>query len=142
MRRFLITNNEKFTGTAEIVFGPTGTLARVDISNCNFSDVHLSGFLKALPIHLKLLEQSFSASTTVVEADFEVTFEMFWQSYGKKINRKRAEPIWDKLSKSNKVKAYFGISQYDKFLQSVNWRKKADPEKYLRDQYWENEYSG
>jgi hypothetical protein len=83
---------------------------------------------------------AFSKNTTVVEVDFVITFEMFWQRYDKKINRKRCEPLWEKLSKPKQVAAWAGIDAYNKFLQANSWRKKADPETYLRNEMWENEW--
>jgi hypothetical protein len=65
---------------------------------------------------------------------------MFWQRYDKKINRKRCEPLWEKLSKPKQVAAWAGIDAYNKFLQANSWRKKADPETYLRNEMWENEW--
>jgi hypothetical protein len=65
---------------------------------------------------------------------------MFWQLYDKKINRKRCEPLWDKLSKNKQVAAWAGINAYNKFLQANSWRKKADPESYLKNEMWENEW--
>ena len=77
----------------------------------------------------------------IVEDEFEVTFDMFWIAYNKKINRKRCEPIWNKLSKPKQVKAYYGVKSYDKYLKVESWRQKADPENYLRNEMWENEYN-
>lgn len=141
MRRFLVTNSEKFDGTAEIVYNGNGMLCKVDLQNCLFSPVMLSAFIRAVPVQISQLDTSFSSGTTVVEAEYEISFDMFWEAYDKKINRKRAEILWAKLAKPQKVKAFFGVSAYNKYLKAEGWRKKADPEKYLRDQYWENEYN-
>lgn len=88
------------------------------------------------------LEEAFksAATLTVVESDFEITFEMFWLKYRKKINRLRAEANWKRLSKTQQVKAYYGIDAYDKFLDRMEWRKKQDPENYLKNKMWESEY--
>lgn len=66
---------------------------------------------------------------------------MFWKAYDVKVNKKRCIPIWDKLTKTQQVKAWAGIKKYDSYLKSLKWsRPKADPDTYLRQEYWENEY--
>jgi hypothetical protein len=99
-------------------------------------------FKDAIPVTVETLMtgNAFSKATTIVEADFTITFEMFWQRYDKKINRKRCEPLWNKLSKTKQVTAWAGIEAYNKFLQGNSWRVKADPETYLRNEMFENEW--
>ena len=48
--------------------------------------------------------------------------------------------LWNKLGKTEQVKAYYGITTYDKYLSRETWRGKVDPENYLRNQMWENEW--
>jgi hypothetical protein len=68
-------------------------------------------------------------------------YDMFWKAYNKKINNKRCIQLWNKMSKTKQVKAYYGITQYDKFLSKEDWRTKADPETYLRNEMFYNEWS-
>ena len=88
----------------------------------------------------KLQEAFAPTSAIVVEADFEVNFDMFWKAYNHKINKLRAVALWGKLSKTDQVKAYYGVAVYDKFLKKEGYRKKADPETYLRNKMYDNEY--
>ncbi len=99
MRRFIITS-QLFTGQAEAVYKDNGMLCKIDLTNCDFNQAFTSSFKSKVPAHESGIETAFDLSkVTIVEADFEVTFEMFWQKYNKKINRKRSEPLWQKLSK-------------------------------------------
>ncbi len=141
MRRFIITN-EKFTGHAEITYNEKGTLMRIDLSQCQMEELHVIHFKQQVPANVVLLAagKGFGATTTIIEADFIITFEMFWSLYDKKIKRHRCEPLWDKLTKTDQVKAYHGIADYDKYLKKESWRSKADPATYLQNKYWENEY--
>lgn len=141
MRRFQITS-EKFNGVAELLFNDKAILCRIDCTQTDMDAVTVAAFKKASPATIELLQAGgcFTAGTTVVEADFEVTFEMFWRKYNHKINRKRCEPLWAKLSKADQVKAFYGIDVYDKFLKQTGWRNKVDPEKYIREAYWENDW--
>ncbi len=141
MRKFLITSPH-FRGTAEILYREDGVLVKIDLSQCEMNIGITDAFKKKVPAHLNDIETAFKdTKATVIEADFEVTFEMFWNAYNKKINRKRCEPIWNKLSKPKQVKAYYGIKQYDKYLKVESWRQKADPDTYLRNETFENEYN-
>lgn len=139
MRKFIITS-PAFTGQAEILFRQTGTLAKIDCTNTNMDSLLMRSFKARCPEHIDLIEQAFAGTqATVVEADFDVTFDMFWQAYNKKINKKRCEPIWDKMRKDQQVKAWMGIAKYDRFLKNTT-RGKLDPENYLRNEAWENEW--
>lgn len=44
------------------------------------------------------------------------------------------------MGKLDKILALQGIKKYDAFLKEQKWRAKADPETYLRNKMWENEY--
>lgn len=82
---------------------------------------------------------------TVVQADYEMTFDMFWNQYGKvfpgkKVNKNRCVPLWEKLSKTEQVKAYHGIDAYRKGAEKNGRNFFIDPERYLRDKTWQNEY--
>ncbi len=141
MRKFLITSPH-FKGTAEILYREDGILVRIDVGQTEMPGGMVKKFKDTIPVHLNDIEAAFKETKAmIVEDEFEVTFDMFWIAYNKKINRKRCEPIWNKLSKPKQVKAYYGVKNYDKYLKVESWRQKADPENYLRNEMWENEYN-
>lgn len=140
MRRFLITS-PAYNGEADILYDESGRLVKIDLLATDMTAQLVNTFKIKVPALVDELEAAFAGSrATIVEASFEVTFEMFWGRYDKKINKKRCEPIWAKLSKADQVAAYYGVDAYSKFLKKDHWRPKADPEKYLKDRYWENEW--
>ena len=142
MKRFIVTS-PSWTGEAEIVYNELGLLVRLSFEGCVFADHNkiVERFKALVPVLLTYLQVAFqNTSATVVEADFEVTFDMFWKAYNKKLNRLRAGAIWNKLGKTDQVKAFYGVPVYDKYLKKENWRSKADPETYLRNKMYENEY--
>ncbi len=140
MRRFLITS-PNYTGQAEVIFNDAGTLCRMDVTDTNMPAAMVSGFKNRLCAHVDQLPDTFKGTAaTVIEADFEVSFDMFWKKYNKKINKSRCILLWGKMDKSMQVMAFMGIDLYDKYLKKVGWRSKADAETYLRNKYWENEY--
>lgn len=139
MKRFLITS-PKFSGQAEVIYSDEGLLSRLDCQDTNMPPPLIAHFKSTVPVFLQDLAKSFSASTIIVEAEYEITFDMFWKKYNKKINKSRCTLLWGKMNKALQVQAYFGIDGYDKYLLKEGWRSKADPETYLRNKYWENEY--
>jgi len=140
MRRFIITS-ELYNGHAEAIYKDNGMLCNIDLSGCDFNQAFTNSFKGKVPAHVGDIETAFDLTkVTVIEADFEVTYEMFWKAYNKKINNKRCIALWQKLSKTKQVKAYYGIVAYNKYLSKETWRSKADPETYLRNEMWENEW--
>ena len=114
MRRFLITS-PNYTGQAEIIFNDAGILCRLCVTDTNMSMAMVAGFKNRLCAHVDQIAETFAGtSAIVVEADFEVSFEMFWKKYNKKINKSRCILLWGKLNKSLQVLAYMGVPAYDK----------------------------
>jgi hypothetical protein len=142
MRRFILTNTNRFSGIVDLLYNEHGTLCLVDLRNADIDEQTIKLLVHNLPATFKELSQGkgFGKDTAVVEADYEITFEMFWNSYGKKINRKRCEPLFYKLSKEKQIKAVHGIHAYNKYLTKESWRTKLDPETYLRNESWESEW--
>lgn len=142
MRLFNITH-PKYTGTVKVVYGITGQIQKIDFSAAQIPADIIGGLKRAIPVNVAGIEagEGFGTEAVIVEAAFEMTFDMFWTAYDKKINKLRADNLWRKLSKADQVLAYTGIAAYDKFLKESNWgRAKADPETYLRNRMWENEW--
>ena len=140
MRRFLITS-PAFNGEADITFDADGRLIKIDVMATSMSVSQVQSFKAKVPAHVDSLAEAFADTrATIVETSVDITFDMFWNAYDKKINAKRCKPIWAKLTVADQVKAYHGVKAYDRYLNKESWRPKADPEKYLKDRYWENEY--
>jgi hypothetical protein len=141
MKRFIL-NSPKFQGNAEIHYNGSGVLCKIDLTNCLMEERVVHHFKAAVPSTLALLlnGNAFSSETSIVEAEYEITFDMLWNAYSKKHNRIRCEKLWKGLSKIEQIEALHGIVAYDKFLKKETWRSKADPETYLRNQMWNNEW--
>lgn len=113
----------------------------IDAMQATLTHGQLKKFLDTAQTDLADISKWFEGTAAkVIEVPLEVTFEMFWNMYGKKINRIRAVKLWDKLSTAERMNAILGISKYNNYLQRESWRSKADPETYLSGKYWENEY--
>jgi hypothetical protein len=142
MRRFILTS-PLIHGSIDIIYGDSGLVQKVDFTDTTAAmgiRRTLLNRIAKFPLIDDAQQIIEGSQSTLVEAGFEVTFEMFWSKYNKKINRKRCEDLWKKMSKTKQVKAYYGIAAYDKYLSKEEWRSKADPENYLRKEMFDNEW--
>lgn len=140
MRLFTLTS-PAFSGEAEMLFDETGRLIRFDVSKTNMPVAMVDKFKARIPADAEGLKDAFAGSKAmIVEKDYEVSFDMFWTEYKKKINKDRCEALWKNMSKADQVQAYHGIAGYDKFLAQLEWRKKADPETYLKKKMYKNDW--
>lgn len=140
MRKFVLTSS-KMEGQIEIVFNEN-EISIVDFSKAKLTVEQRDYFLRHVAVCLFDLEAFVKQSRfTCVEADIEITFEMFWDKYAFKVDRKRAEKIWDKMSKAKKISAFYGIDRYDRYLRrTADWRNKMEPKTYLKNERWEDEW--
>jgi hypothetical protein len=66
-----------------------------------------------------------------------VPFEIFWNLYAKKIDRKKCEPKWERLTDNERT---ICIEKLPAYIQSTPDKKfRRDPETYLNNKSWENE---
>lgn len=139
MRRFIITS-PSFTGEAELIYKDDGMLASIVLTNAGMNRAITSSFKNFAPEHISDIEKFKTTQATVIEESFEISFDMFWEKYDQKHNKQRVLQLWEKLSKAAQVKAYYGIDAYNKHLQKNTWKSKADPDTYLRNRLFENEW--
>lgn len=72
---------------------------------------------------------------TLTEVPADLSFSAFWDAYDKKINKKRCEPMWKKMSDADKMQAIMNIKPYDAYLYRTGIGK-AHPENYLKKEYF------
>lgn len=143
MRKFIITS-PNYTGEAHVIYGLDNSLITLDYSRAELTVNQAQLMKDAVPVVFypqSFLESFQNLPVTVVEGTYELTFDMFWDKYDHKINRKRCEPLWEKLGKTKQVKAYHGITPYDNHLALNKWKTKANPETFLKEEYWETDWS-
>lgn len=138
----IIATAEGLDGEVHFVYDDNGMLLTLDFAHAELDEKQRNWFLERTPVlYSNNLPHAFGTNKlTFVSADYRISFDMFWEKYNKKFNKKRCEPLWNKLTKTKQVKAYYGISSYDKHLIKNPWKTKADPETYLRKEYWENDW--
>lgn len=140
MKKYLITS-PKFAGTAELLYSNTSVLQKIDCQATDMIPEQIQKFKQMVPVlEGNIPELAKSTSLTIVSEDYVITYEQFWNAYDNKVNNKRALALWDKLSHVDKVAAFVGIKIYNRHLQKNPWKTKADPDTYLRNRSWENNY--
>lgn len=73
---------------------------------------------------------------------FDVSFEKFWQVYGKKVgNKSGVEKKWGKLSWEEKVLAIGCVGRMRRYYESKGIELPY-PETYINQRRWENEFEG
>ena len=70
----------------------------------------------------------------------DLSFEAFYNAYGNKVQKIRTEKLWNKLSKKDKMAAIAGIRSYNNWLRRQNGIAKAQPDTYLRNRRWEDDF--
>ncbi|AYD48220.1 hypothetical protein [Arachidicoccus soli] len=140
IKRFLITS-KNFFGHVEVAYGINEMVSVIDFSDCSMLPNQRQPFKEAVPVLFSAFEDFVKQyNLTAVEAEYEVSFNDFWNGYGKKINKKRCEPIWKKMSKTEQVLCVTGLPAYHRYRQRLNkWQ--YDPDTYLKDKMWENEWN-
>lgn len=138
MKKYQITS-DRFPGYVELIYNEN-RLMSATFANAELDETTARQFIRSIAWHEEKVADGFGGNTKIVASDVEITFEMFWKAYDKKINKARCVLLWNKLSKADQAAAYVGVRPYNKYLFENKWRSKADPETYLRNRYWENEY--
>ena len=139
MKKYLI-QSDRYTGSVEVLYN-NGLIIMLDFSKTNMvKPAMLEAFKKQVAVEEQYLPNSFVTDVKILPADVEISFTMFWQKYNHKINKLRATKLWDSLSLAEQVEAYLGIQKYFAYLRKNDWRGLADPDTYLRNKYWINEY--
>lgn len=141
MKRFLITNTEKFDGQAELVYNQRGTLCIIDCSNTNMDEDTMRLFKNAAPVSINNLGNQFKHPTVIVETSIEISFEKFYKEYPLKRNRYKAEKQWAKLNETDRIVAYHSLSAYKKYLSRNTWQNCMIADSYLSRREFETDWN-
>jgi hypothetical protein len=139
----LILTSEAYEGEVLLMYDADNHLVVLDMMAAKLDAVQIDFMKKLAPVvyDKKTFQASFrSDSLKVVESAFQITFEMFWDRYAKKINKDRCDRLWKRLTEAEKAKAWLGLNRYLYHLALNTWKTKADPETYLSKKYYENEW--
>lgn len=144
MRRFIITNTDKFTGQAELVFNKYNVLIIIDCSKANMDVETIKHFKAAAPIHVDLLDTAFKAPTVIVEDYIDYIFADFYKDWPYKRNAFVAEKLWNKMTKTERIIAYHNKPEYIAFCRRQQAKNDYQPmmaDTYLRKREFETEWN-
>lgn len=139
MKKMILTS-PKYTGQITFGYSDTGQLLFYH-NECDLDHTKLEWLLPNLPIYeTQLLTLKIKLQGTLIEAQIDISFDAFWDAYKIKHNRKRAEPLYQKLSDQDKTIAILKIKSYQQYCANKS-RGIADPEKYLRDRFFDTDWA-
>lgn len=139
MKRFLITS-PKYTGEAELIYNSDGILKKIDCGATDMDARLMHHFKTSVPVNMQGIATAFSPLTVVVESDIVIHFNEFWLKYNHKFNKERCEKLWERLSKTDKIRAFYDLDKYHKYLRKNETQFKMHPDTYLRNKAWMNDY--
>jgi hypothetical protein len=144
MKKILLTSSG-FQGEIEVLYNSQGLIWYIDFRNASLEPVQVEYLKQHIPIQYHNDDVFREALRTnkirVLTEAFEIIFEMFFDKYNKRINRLRCLRYWERMAKAKKIMAYTGITSYNRHLDQNKWKTKADPETYLKNEYWNNDWN-
>lgn len=138
-----------FSGEVKISLAPNDIIAGIDFSETDMSAAVQSSIIKHLAMLLNKMEGYTGDYGQIADKTGRhlsvrkvprATFELFWELYQKKVNKYRCEPLWKKLSESDKERAITQIAMYDKYRDATGYRGKLDPENYLKTRMFDSDF--
>ena len=139
MKKFSITS-ERIGGEIELYYEQE-LLSVVSFSKAQMTAVQKRAFLNEVPVLLADLEAFvLQRNITCIAASIAITFEMFWDKYNYKVDKKRAQVILNKLTNNQQIEAYYGIDGYKRYLKRTDWRNQMEAKSYLRNERWQDEW--
>ena len=136
-----LLQSEGFSGEVLFEFDEDGLLVRTDLTGAVLTKDQKVWFLEKLPRHFSELQEVVGNSRTaklVKQQTTGVTFEQFWNRYDEKTrsSKKKSLTCWNRLSQTQRDKAFNHISKYFQSLPNGVGVKYA--ETYLNAELWNN----
>jgi hypothetical protein len=139
MRRF-IYQSDQFNGEIEFRYNDDGVLCFYE-ARAEVEAIMLATILHYMPHVADDIPQFISKGTgTMMEVPDLITFDMFWNEYAKKVNRKRTEALWNRLSDAEQLWALKSVKPYNRCIARTN-RYKQDPDTYLRNESYQTNWN-
>jgi len=137
--KFTLTSSQ-FIGEVLLSFDAKGFLVMYDASGATLSENQMDWLVNELPRRIEDIKQLLGNSKTakLTELKEQITFDMFWARYDEKIrsSKKRAIGKWNKMTETQRNKAYKFISVYESHILPGTFKKYA--ETYLNAELWNN----
>ena len=135
MTKYILTN-PKFTGCINLMFNEFNKLSRIEFDG-DLNDKQYSYILAFMPITETGIEEIRKTFKVVKEVE-EITFDDFYEAFGNKVGRLKAETVWNRMPKFDQVKAYMYITRYKTWLKTNSGVAQLHPTSYLNAKRWED----
>lgn len=141
MKHFVLTSTA-FAGNIEYKYCDEGYLIWFSYQ-ATMSSTQRDYALTKMPLTISGFEALIGNSKTlkVEEIQLDLSFDAFWEAYGNKINKKRCQPLFEKLNTDNRLLCIKSIASYKRYLNKTNFRNPVDPENYLRKEMYLNDWN-
>lgn len=136
MKRYRFTSKQ-FGGHILFAYTDSGQCASVEF-NTELNTEQIEYFARNFPMQHTGLEAIAGRTGKIELIEADLSFENFWNTYAVKINRKRAMPLWERLSRADRAACFAALPRYRYYCQTRGIAR-ANPENYLRDRRWEDE---
>jgi len=134
--------SEKFTGSVAL-FYENGMLACIDLRDTNMNRRGRHWLFKNAPVSEEglLAFSKLLTHTKITEEAVTVSLEDFKREYPYKRNNHLLPPIWNKMNKSEQMKAYLAAREYRKYCdRESRWYKPKIAAAWLRAKEWMNDW--
>lgn len=141
-KKYIITG-KRFSGQVVLGYDQDSFLRLLDATEAQMTSKQLHYLLAHLPRTESKLEALVQQANgmKLTKVPIAIDFDSFWEAYGKKVNRKRCEPLWAKLSDAKRSACMMSLEPYANFLRRNEGRAKLDPENYLKRYAFENDWN-
>lgn len=140
MRKFILTS-DAFDGSIELMYDNNGVLKLADMRNTNMDYPYVSHFIKKLPASIDSLFEASKSNVTIVESEYTVTFDQFWHEYPYKRNKHLAEPVFNKMSLTDRVLSVEAARAYRQYAERNNgWYKPKIADLWLKSKQYLNDW--
>ena len=130
-----ILTSKQFKGEMVFIFNSRNRLVFFDL-RAELSEEQHDFFMTWLPKTISGLDKFRTPTSTIKQVEPDLSFESFWSEYNyKEGTKKRAEGLWNRLSRINRILAIEFIRVYDGKLAQAGTAK-LYPETYLFNQRW------
>lgn len=141
MRRFQLSS-PNIDGYVLLTYKQDGMLGAIDFANANINRAITKSVKQFIPDHVSDMSTAFNGTTaTIIETDFEVSFEDFWREYPYKRNKHLAEAYWPKMPKGDQVAAWQAATAYRKYAdRNEKWYNPKIADMWLKKKEFLNDW--
>lgn len=131
------TYSEAFGSDIRLTYNNNGVLIRYEVIDEDLAATQsLSLFAKIIINEGEFLRLAKEYGLKFKEKDREITFEMFYERYGYKVDKTLALAEWNKLLKQEQLAAYDHIPKYYAQLKLNGGLGRKYPVRYLKHKPW------